>query len=417
MWKFDQRHTVGFTVPADSNVIWQQFLFSDTGHFTDQSYYQFMITGEPQYADHLKAFANWPLIAQFGGAPTSPLIDDTHFTFSANGQSRNMMIGGVSYYGLTNFMSGAGRVSAWATRCVAGAAALVPDADPAKQYFVDLNNVNWAATKAFVARIPKWGQDRGAWPTTLNTSGLWTGYEIQSTTFAAAVTENVDALAHAGYLAKWPAYIANAFGAFHISHYGAYIKKNWPIDDPMSSSGGLMTDDSLWGIQCGYINWDSATNRFTMRYHGPIGSYEIANEQRMSFFPGDVGGLSAPGGAEFGVPYFQVNCNLADHTFQLATDPTFPAAGKLVVLTDSYLTGSSVGKFLAEGLYNHPAKNAGASATTPSSYNQNILGGLKYARHEGVPVDQRTMEAMQAIADHAGYDFSISPQFAFSAAA
>lgn len=395
-WGLDQPHTIGFTVPTDPNVLQQQFRM-DLGHMTDQSYYQFLMTGEPQYLDHLKAYANSGALlgTAMSGDAVPPTINDTTFAFSSVGPARMLLLGGKKYYGLCNFIGGAGRVSAWAMRLVAGAAALVPDADKAKPYHLDLNADNWAATKAMVAMMPQWGQDRGAWPTTFNTSGLWTGYEMQSAAFASCVTESADALAQAAYLAKWPAWITNTFGAYHVSNYGAYIKKN--------ATGGLMSDDTLWGIQVANVAWSHITNRLTVKSLGAQ-HYTVGNGQRIGWFSGDTS--VKPGGTAFFTPYTQVNCNQADQSFEIQD-----AQGNLVVITDD-----NAGGVLTEGLFN-AAAGVGASANGPETYNQNNLGGLRYCKYAGAVVDQHTIDALQAIATANNYDFKTQPQFNFSDAA
>ena len=398
-WGMDQPHTIGFTVPTDQTVLQQQFRM-DLGHLTDQSYYQFLMTGEPQYLDHLKDYANLAAVLgqSMSGDAVPPTISPTQFAFSSVGPSRMLLLGGKKYYALANFYGGAGRVAAWAMRCVAGAAALVPDNDKTKPYHLDLNADNWAATKAMVAMMPKWATDRGAWPTTYNTSGLWTGYQMQVAAFAACVTESADALAQASYLVKFPAWIANTFGAYHISNYGAYIDGN--------ATGGLMTDDSIWGIQIAYLNWNHTTNRFSL-VRGAADYYKIANGQRMSFFPRDYNSGKPPGGTAFFTPYFQANCNLTDNTFQLND-----ALGNLVTLTDDF-----TGQFLAEGLFN-ALPGVGAAAKGPETYNQNNLGAMRYCKYAGATVDQPTIDALQAIANaQVGYNFSTQPQFNFSDAA
>lgn len=400
-WGYDQAHTSGFTVPANQNVIKQQ-VNPDVAHMTDQSYYQFLFTGEPQYLDHLQNFGIYSL-TWGGGTRGAPTINSTTFSLPT---WRNPTISGTQYYGVQSMTPFAQRLSAWSQRLMSGAVALTPDSDPAKPYFTEMNNQSWLATAALWLLMPSFIQDNGLFCMCGNISALWTGYWLQSTAFCNAVTENADSLTHLTQHVKWPKFLRDTFSAWHISHYAAGSRKSFPGNP----NGAFMVDSSIWGMICCNISWDSGTNLFHLDQVIDVTTYAIANGQRMTFQQMDSP-AGPPGGTSFFTPYWQYNVNVGAGTFQLVTDPTYPAAGSLVTLSD---TGPSGYQFAAQCIYNSPAANTGANANGPETYNQNILGALRYAQALGVTVDANTLTDMQNIANHYGYNWATNPQFNYS---
>ncbi|MBS0227649.1 MAG: hypothetical protein JSS23_03020 [Proteobacteria bacterium] len=123
----------GFTVPVPNDSLWYEE--ADSSHRPGAVYYPYIATGEPQYLDMLCDNANaWILNLVPGGKSMNTTLPINMGTVKLTGAfgERDVTVAGTTYIGGGLFFyENMTRVTAWGTRDVAQAAALLPDTCPA----------------------------------------------------------------------------------------------------------------------------------------------------------------------------------------------------------------------------------------------------------------------------------------------
>jgi hypothetical protein len=360
-WDGTTGNTNGFTSPTGNSI--------NTGlgtlsfdHQPALAAYALMVTGEPQYMDLMIEFANLSVMIGYGIASVA--------TAQLLSAERNVVVGANTYSGAVS-MNFQPRASAWATRDIAYAAALVPDSAPQcatyKAYFNDLNNGNFAAMKDYTDNVA---------PLEWRTLGLmqfngqpvispWmVGYYVQSMAQNVRMTENANALYMLNHAAKWFTSVYTSQGAWHTTAYRAVVRS-------AASGGNYVT--SMAGVAHFGTNpsptWTTGTNVFTIA--AQVDGWTLANGDILMW---DDQETTTPAGLTACVPYFVVG--KSGNNFQLS----LTAGGAAVAVSTS-------GSGLA---YVHlaatPASGVIGNRLDPDGYISNMRGALKLAQSAGATV-------------------------------
>jgi len=398
-WTVGASNSSGFSVPSNPNVWFQVINFSGTDHMPDLSTYQFLFTGEPQYEDQMAMWANYAVYNRGPGVGVAVSNDTANWI----GSHRAPIISGTTYQGITVGETSVLRIDAWATRNASNAAAFVSDANKSKPYLQDIFSRTMQACNAFNANQTAWAKATGYFYFNEYSSALGFGYFIAVIAYAVSANESADALALLNWCVKYPAYICNTFGAWHVGHYNAITRQNRTVSAGSYASypGPLIVADAQWGVEVGSATVQQSSSSFLIRSRTT--NYQIANGQSVIFSDG-FGAAPAP--LTWYSVYYMVNADVDSGTFQLSAT----RGGSAILLTGG--AGSHVG---FNGIFLDPPENTTCSANSAEGYNTNVLGALKAAQAVGASVDTSTISALQNIFDAGQVNFEDTCIYCYSA--
>lgn len=401
----------GFTPATLTNLRIQGWSGLDYSHITPFHYYAYMLTGEPQYCDLLVEYASAAMYGGYAGTDTAVVSGSVN---SLKGV-RNCVINGTTRYGV--FLSeNLLRTPAWLIRGIASTF-ITPDSNPEKAayrtYFNALLTDTFQGIIDYIAMLTagaaSYVTTNGMWSEQQNSAGgineMWArGYYMNCIAFASALTEIANARTFANYLMKWPAHVANTFGAWCVGNYQGLERQG-------GSEQSLYIDsDTKYAIETGVnvqfgVSWASGTNRFTWTTQtDSIGTALTLNNGDKMMWNGTLNG-ALPGGFTGWVPYYVVNKSgsTVGSTFQLSTT----IGGAPVTITD---TGSNSSMYIMPSVV--PGGTSTACSRGGSGYAANITSSSQYLNASGGTVDAAYLAAMETIVAADASAFTTEPKYA-----
>jgi hypothetical protein len=381
----------GFTVPSNNQCL-ACFNNQETSHQPDFGYYAYLLTGEPQFLDIIGEFASnaiWDRLPTLGTAAVSGATNTI-------GAQRNPSVNGTQYYGTCLGVSTL-RADAWAIRCVAAAAAFMPgNPDNASYgtYFADLLAATFNAGISFNAMQTSFWTTNGVWCFNSEQADMWMhGYWIQANAFTYAITELSTALTILNHTVKFPAYVKNTFGGWHVGSYQEAIRTT------ASPTGPIITADSQFGVFAGSggggnsVSWTSGVADFTVN----IASVTYTPTAGDQFIFDSLNG-SIPGNFTEYQTYYVVNPTAT--TIQLSATPG-----------GSPITPNTTANDTPFFIWTNPPSTGGFGLTGPDGYSPNVRGGLSYALAAGATVDAGTLSDMNNRISVAAISFTGNPKY------
>lgn len=375
----------GFTYPVrEGSPEITIFNGCDTDHLPGPTAYTYLFTGEPQFLDQLGEMGVNAVCTQATGtAVTTPV----HMAWG-----RQKKVGTSTYYGVTVGNPAQIRTDAWATRDLAWMSGLCPDTHfenaHYKTYFNDMLTATYQCANAWIGTIaPGFGKTNGIYMPQSNIgsggadeAGWELGYMIQVTALAASMAESSDALTLLSYVKKWPEAVHTYGGGGLANGYYYMNTRMTAANDGSYATGDFISSADAMNFDLGcQATWSSATNTVTITkvWNGMEGHYSPHNGDRVRY---DTN-VPLPAGVPSYTPLYMFN--VSGMTFQLVTDPTYPASGSLVTITDT----STVSQVLhmawivntQTGLEAAAAGWAGVGQPAdPAGYSQNASGTMSY---------------------------------------
>lgn len=320
-WRYHSSGSAGVAWVEPNDSMWVEEW--EPSHRPGAAYYPYLATGEPQYLDLLTDHAAELLLNLPGGSctprVTSPVTNTTIWLNEDFGE-RDVVLGATTYSGGGLFFArGLIRVTAWGTRDIAQAAALLPDVCPAgtgvRAYLRDVMSKSHAAINDYNGRFGATWANFGAlyFQGRPESNNPWcSGFLSESVCHQASILDTAEASTLRTYLGKYWENIAQqmdiscafAYGGSMYDHAGARVE---------TAAGMVFTIDSA-------LTFSATTGRATISAapNGTNGSWTPTNGDVFAF--ANIYSAVRPFPA---IPEHQrlyaVNCS--GQTFQLATTP------------------------------------------------------------------------------------------------
>lgn len=395
-WRPSSSTAAGFTAPAGTGANWTQcFSAPDETHQTSFNYYAYIVTGEPQYYDHLKEAAN-----------------EANMQFT--GTDRNPVVSGTTYTGIGPSGRDAYRTCAWSYREIVACAAASPDSDPDGSAFTTyiraLAALQSAYMVAWINSNNSFWTSSGFWAPQGNQNGRasWqVGYFWQVTNFHSGALKDANALTVATNLSKWPVAVKTLSG--NLWALGTYYE----VSSSASNTYDVpyITSMSQWGPWANVTNlsWSTTGNLFT--WTAP--SWTPANGDQVMFWS-----LNRPGSNfSFNTQYYAIN--VSGNTFQLSATPNGSA---ITVQSNGDLITSPPGGQLCYPQFaittipaNPPATqyiSDTASANSQSGYGANQFGCVNWALALGITTAGLSACSTELAGRQSAVNYPANPKYA-----
>jgi len=381
-WNGSSGQTGGFTTPAGIEA---QFINLTTNHYPNYHYLEWMLTGEPQYAD---------------------MVTDGASYLQMSRSVQRTDVGANVYYGTVLRDEGQTRVDAWSIRELTLAAYALPDAywdGETKQYFTDCAKASFDSIVAYNATETTIWKDNGFYFFTIAQANCgaqtWQlSYLMESVAFAYGVSEYANALTFLNHLMKFPSGIKSNTGSlFSYTSYQFSCRSGGAPGDPVVSS----MDEIHYapgGTIAGGWSTDGST---TLSIGNNSGSpFTLTDGDRIQWWDISHGG-APPTGPALMTSYYARNVSdpgiNSGKTCQIFTAPS---GGSAIAM------GADSGGFIGIRFQTVPASPTGLNFDDIGGHVANARCAFRFATAVGATLSGGILADMEGYFNNAGVTFN-----------